>query len=104
METETLHCFYSDEHTVVASSLEDARQNWDEWTNTLREQYDDDEQWEDAHDIAQIPDENEFSVFVEDELLKAKPEGVVIDGAVWKATARAWATSQGRGYLCSVEF
>ena len=98
-----LHCYYTDEHTVIAESLEDARKNWDEWTNTHREDYDDDEMWEDAHFIAQIPDEKVFAVFVEDEL-KNQPEGVVIDGAVWKATSKAWAVSQGCGYLCSVEF
>jgi hypothetical protein len=101
--TQDLHCYYTDEHTVIAESIEDARQNWDEWTYTKREHYDDNESWEDAHFITQIPDEKEFSVLVEDDL-KNKPDGVVIDGCVWRATAKAWAASQGRGYLCSVEF
>ena len=98
-----LHCFYTDEHIVVAKSLEDACENWDEWTNTHYEDYDDDDAWEDAHFIVQIPDEKTFAVFVEDEL-KTKPEGVEIEGAVWKATSRAWAESQGRGYLCGSEY
>lgn len=103
METETLHCFDNGEITVIAASLEEALQKWDEWTFTSKEQGYDDEEWEEAHDIFQIPDERLLTLFIEDEL-EDRPEGVVIDGALWKATAKTWAQSQGRGFLCSVEY
>lgn len=98
----TLHCFANEDHTVVAESMDEALQNWDAWTFTTQEGYDA-EEWEEIHDIQQIRDDYLMALFIEDEL-KNKPEGVEIDGTVWKATAGAWAESQGRGLLCSVEF
>lgn len=100
--SEELHLYTNDEHTVVAASLEEARQKWDEWTITVRDGEDDDD-WEEMHEIYQIADGKLISIWTEDEL-EQKPEGLSVEReSLWVATAKAWAESQQRGYLCSTE-
>ena len=99
------HLYENGEFTIVASSIDEAKLIWDEETGTTRDLYNDDEAWEDAHEIYQVPDNRILTIFIEDELAN-KPDGLVItdSGCQWKATAKAWAQSQPRGYLCCTEF
>lgn len=98
-----LHCYDNGHDTVIAESLEEAKSKWDEWTGTDRDYLMDDDDWEEIHDIDQIPDDRILNLFVEDEL-EHKPDGVEIDGSHWKATAGAWARSQGKGFFCSEDY
>ena len=99
----SLHCFANGHTTVVAETLDEACNKWDEWTFFSPDGLDKDE-IEDEHDIYQISDTTRLAIFVEDEL-KNKPENLEITGdAIWSATAKAWAQSQGTGYLCGEEY
>jgi hypothetical protein len=102
MNIQTLHCFTNEHTTVIAESLKEAKAKWDKWTFFDPIGYDQDE-IEDEHDIHQIKDEAILPIFVEDEL-KHKPEGLLIEGSVWKAPAGAWAACQGKGFLCSEDY
>ena len=103
MENEELHCFENEHTVVVAANLEEARSKWDEWTFFSPDGLDEDD-ISDEHEIHQISDDRNINIEVEDEL-KNKPDGVVIkDDSVWTATAKAWAQSQGKGFLCSSEY
>ena len=103
MSNSDLHCFTNDHTMVVAETLDEARNKWDEWTCFSADGLDQDE-IEEEHDIHQIPDECKIPIFVEDEL-KHLPENLEITGGViWNATAKAWAQSQGTGYLCAEDY
>jgi hypothetical protein len=103
MSNSDLHCFSNYHTTVVAETLEEARSKWDEWTAFSPDGLDQDE-IEDEHDIHQISDATRLVIFVEDEL-KNKPQDVSITSdCIWSATSKAWAQSQGAGYLCGEDY
>jgi hypothetical protein len=85
-----LKCYSNDVETYVAKSPEDATAAWEEATGEKREDYSDEElEWDEIPAFAVLRINTEECGYEEQNIVEK--------------TAREWAKSNGRGFLCSTE-
>jgi hypothetical protein len=99
-----LHVFANDVvDWVVAESPEDA-------DLIMKEYYGGDYEPEEYGEFIQLKDDEEITILEEDTLISPQlpDKCTIIEKTEWtrrvKATARAWADCEGRGFLCSTEY
>ena len=93
--SETLHCYTDDTDTVVAESPADAIKAWEEYVG---------DKWDTERngEWDLVPDDKKFKIWCDG---AGNPDEHEADGAqLIERTAAEWASSRGRGWLCSTEY